>query len=73
MTLENVRNTQEFRKYYILEKKFIYNAFKIHFIENKNFVHFNKKLRIIKEKELKNIFEKLKNSRTFPSQMLNYL
>lgn len=26
----------------------------------------NKKLRIVKEKELKNIFEKLKNSRTFP-------
>lgn len=51
----------------LMHLKYVYdNTFKIHFIENKNFVHFNKKLRIIKEKELKNIFEKLKNSRTFP-------
>lgn len=39
LTLENVRNAQDFRKYYMLERKFIYNTFKIHFIENKNFVH----------------------------------
>lgn len=66
LTLEDIRKTQEFKHYYMLEKRFIYNTIKIHFIENKTKIYFNKQLRIIKEKELKEIFDKLKNSKFYP-------
>lgn len=66
MSLEDVRNTQDFKHSYMLERRFVYNAIKIHFIEGKTIIYFNKQLRIIKEKELKKIFNNLKESKTFP-------
>lgn len=60
LSLEDVRCTQEFKKYYMLERRFVYNAIKIHLVEKRRFVRFTKQLRIIKEEELKSIFKKLK-------------
>lgn len=64
LTLDEVRETQEFRRYYMLERRFIYNFLKLHLVEGSSKIMFRKTIRILKEQDIQNIFKKLKISKT---------
>lgn len=66
LSLENVRKTQEFRKYFLMEKRYVYNFIKLHFAENIKDLHFNRQLRILKENDVLKTFERLKYSKVCP-------